>query len=391
MEFTGENLNNIKEIFQRETGVQLPSSKKRHSIRMALVIAAAVLCLTISALGGGMFNSVDGDKLSMNAEYMGDGIIHLQIENRSDNTLEFQEIIELKRAYSGDKIIPTGQLRFENKKFRPHSSGTMVIDISDAYDVKELEKPLVMEWYRLYLTNNDFEYGHSWGVDIHFSEMIEVVPSPKPEIKPDDVILGQTPDDFKDYFTSDTVDIMGRVHHTQNYMQAYERYFAAFDGEIVKSVIPEPNLLIGRDEEKMQSSTLNYHTMDAHFKLVATRDENALVLGAVMPDMFSPNGGSSVPLFYVMTYPREEVKADSYAFIRGRMYSFEELEQYKVFEDEQYVCYEVGEFFWTDLVNHASFCVDGTTRFDDEAIADLQAFYDYYKENLPELIYYSGE
>ena len=391
MEFSKENLNNIRDIFQAETGVELPARKTRHPVRLMVVLAAALICLTISALGGGMFNSANGDDLSIKAEYMGGGVIHVHIENMSDNMLEFQEQLELKRAYAQEDIVPEGEVVFENTKFKPHSSGTMVIDISDAYDLAELEKPLVMEWYRLYVTNNDFEYGHYWGTDIHFSEMIEVVPSPKPEIKPDDVILGCIPDDFQEYFNSDTVDIMGRVHHTQNYMLAYERYLAAFNGEIVKSVIPEPNLLIGGDEVYRFNSTLNYHTMDAHFKLVGTREENALVLGAVMPDMFSPNGGSGVPLFYLMTYPTEKVKDDSYAFIRGRIFSFADLEHNKVFADEKYTCFEVSEYFYSDLISHASFCVDSTTRFDDEAIADLENFYNYYKENLPDLIYYRGE
>jgi len=388
MEFSRGNLNNIKDIFQAETGVSLPLRKKRHPIRLALVLAAALLCLTINAIGGGVFNSANGDELSIGAEYMGDGIIQVHIENRSDNMLEFQEKLQLKRAYAQENIEPTGQAVFTDKKFPPHTSGTMVIDLSEAYDIDELEKPLVMEWYRLYVTNNDFEYGHYWGTDIHFSEMIKVEPSPKPEVKPDDVILGGIPDDFQEYFNSDTVDIMGRVHHTQNYMLAYERVFAAFDGEIVKSVIPEPNLLIGRTDEQMYGSTLNYHTMDAHFKLVATRDENALVLGAVMPDQFNPGSGSGVPLFYVMAYPTEQVKPDSYAFIRGRIFSFADLDGNKVFSDEKYTCYEVSEYFYSDLINHAAFCVGSTTRFDEEALTDLQEFYDYFKENLPDLIYY---
>ena len=388
MEFTRENLNNIKDIFQAETGVQLKRKKTSHTVRLVVVFAALLACMGLNALGGGMFDSENGDKLAINAEYMGDGIIHVHIENKSDNTLEFQELLQLKRAYAQDDMEQKGQLKFQNTKFRPHSSGTMIIDVSDAYDLEELEEPLVMEWYRMYVTNNNFEYGHYWGTDIHFSEMIEVVPSPKPEVKPDDVILDGIAAEFMEYFSSDTVDIMGRVHHTQNYMQAYERYFAAFDGEIVKSVIPEPNILIGRDEEQMFSSTLNYHTMDAHFKLVGTRDENALVLGAVMPDMFSPNGGSGVPLFYIMTYPTAEVKEDSYAFIRGRLISFGDLEKNKVFSDDKYTCFEVSEYFWSDLVSHASFCVDSTTRFDEETLAELQDFYEYFKENLPHLLYY---
>ena len=136
MEFTRENLNNIKDIFQAETGVQLKRKKTSHTVRLVVVFAALLACMGLNALGGGMFDSENGDKLAINAEYMGDGIIHVHIENKSDNTLEFQELLQLKRAYAQDDMEQKGQLKFQNTKFRSHSSGTMIIDVSDAYDLE---------------------------------------------------------------------------------------------------------------------------------------------------------------------------------------------------------------------------------------------------------------
>ncbi|MDE7030073.1 MAG: hypothetical protein K2P63_08860 [Lachnospiraceae bacterium] len=38
-----------------------------------------------------------------------------------------------------------------------------------------------------------------------------------------------------------------------------------------------------------------------------------------------------------------------YAFIRGQIQTFEQMEQYKVYEDERYVCYDATDLFYTDL------------------------------------------
>ena len=137
MRFTKNNLNSIKDLFEYKTGARLPSrEKRRRPLRTVLILAAVLACLGMTAFGRGAFTAADNDRLSLNAEYMGGGIVHVQVENRSNSVLEFQERLKLCRAYSdGEYIAPVGEPVFEHTEFAPHSSGTMVIDLSGAYDM----------------------------------------------------------------------------------------------------------------------------------------------------------------------------------------------------------------------------------------------------------------
>ncbi|MCI9338421.1 MAG: hypothetical protein HFH93_12965 [Lachnospiraceae bacterium] len=62
------------------------------------------------------------------------------------------------------------------------------------------------------------------------------------------------------------------------------------------------------------------------------------------------DGGVDVPLQYVFTYEKSGITdLQNYAFIRGRLMTFAQMEQYKIYEDAQYVCYEVSHLFYSDL------------------------------------------
>ena len=90
--FEKRNLDNIKGIFESRTGVDLSGAKKiRRPVRTVLALAAVLACFTVTAFGMSMFSSLDGDDLGFNAVYAGDGIVEIQVENRSNKNLEFQE------------------------------------------------------------------------------------------------------------------------------------------------------------------------------------------------------------------------------------------------------------------------------------------------------------
>lgn len=68
----------------------------------------------------------------------------------------------------------------------------------------------------------------------------------------------------------------------------------------------------------------------------STLDEKALVLSAYVPQHRGEfDGGVDVPLVYIMTYEVDSIQSsEDYAFIRGQLLTFAEMEQYKVYEDE---------------------------------------------------------
>ncbi|MBO7738881.1 MAG: hypothetical protein J6S18_00780, partial [Oscillospiraceae bacterium] len=178
-EFKKENLENIKSIFEEKTGVELPRRKSlRRSAKIAIALAAVVACLSITAFAGVQFSSLEGDELALGANYEGDGVVAISVQNNSDKLLEFDEKFYLRR-WSGDTVaVDMSAVRFENTAFAPNSSGVMRIDLSNACDVAELEQPLAAgDHYYFLLTNNGFAFGQDWMCSVDFAPRAEKDPT----------------------------------------------------------------------------------------------------------------------------------------------------------------------------------------------------------------------
>lgn len=139
--------------------------------------------------------------------------------------------------------------------------------------------------------------------------------------------------------------------------------------------------------------------IDGYGRIVAgfsspTGYEHTLTLEALLPTYQGEvGGGVTLPLIYLFTYEASAIREDSYAFICGQLLSFEEMEQYKVYQDEQYAVYEVTDLFYTDLDAYIDYFL--TTRediyFDEQVRRRVHNMYDYYrdKENLGSQFYYN--
>ena len=144
--FNQAHLRNIKSSFEEKTGVELTSRKPlRHSIRTVTVLAAVVgCCLTMTAFAISMFSSLSGDDLSLSATYEGNGVVSVQVENKSDKELDFQSALKLMRWSTSEEVKPLSKkVSFNNTTIPAHSSGTMEIDLSGAYDMSLLETPIL--------------------------------------------------------------------------------------------------------------------------------------------------------------------------------------------------------------------------------------------------------
>ena len=84
--FNRTNLQNIKNIFEEKTGVDLDAGQRhRPPIKAAMLVAAVLVCsLTMTAFAVSLFSSLSGDDLSLSATYEGNGIVTIQVENKSD-------------------------------------------------------------------------------------------------------------------------------------------------------------------------------------------------------------------------------------------------------------------------------------------------------------------
>ena len=127
------------------------------------------------------------------------------------------------------------------------------------------------------------------------------------------------------------------------------------------------------------------HTLDGYGIPVGSAEgESALVLSAYVPQHKGEvDGGAEVPLLYFFTYSVDDIQSlEDYAFIHGQIITFEQLEQYKVYEDDQYVCYEVTDLFYTNLRQHVESIISQRSDiyFDEQVWERVENIYTYYKD-----------
>lgn len=363
--FTKANLQNIKLRFEQETGAKLTVRRRRPAIRTAVVLAAVLICLaTAAAASTGLFSALSGDDLGFSAIYEGDGIVSIRVENRSGKTLQFQKQLKLTRWSAGEPLTPVGPVRFENTEIAPHSREVMTVDLSDAYDLGLLEQPLADDHYYLTLTNNNFVFGQDWMCSVDFAAPIST-PAQSPAPAPVDPAAREAAEEsLRFYFEANTTDPVVRRAMSGQYENAYTKLFDALGATVVPSLSPvlpgnridtstsfpcvkvfDNSLLFDETVPASEQHLLvscRWTSMDTHFKLLAGQGEYAYELGAYFSDQW-------LPLLYIFTYEADSVTDDSFTFLYGQLYSFADLEQYKVYADDRYICYEVSPLIYSDL------------------------------------------
>lgn len=409
--FNQTHLRNIKSSFEEKTGVELTSRKPvRHPIGTVTVLAAAlVCCFTMTAFAISSFSSLSGDDLSLSATYEGNGIVSVQIENRSDKELNFQSALKLMRWSTSEEIEPlSGKVSFSNTKIPANSSGTMKIDLSDAYDMSQLETPILgNDWYYFVLTNNNFMFGQDWMCAVEFAEPIPTVkvdPTPITPVDADPKLVAEITEELRPYFESYTLDVNERNRLADEYLELCQKLLGQLDITVVPSVSPIELTLIDSDKSvlfdptvptdmQLQLTGLHRRSTDGYDKMIgSSAEECAMVLSAYIPQHKGEiDGGADIPLIYVFTYAKNEIKtAQDYAFIRGQLMTFEQMEQYKIYEDEQYVCYDASDLFYSDLRQYVESMVSqrSDVYFDEQVWERVQNIYNYYRDNLGTLLGY---
>ena len=253
--FNQTHLRNIKSSFEEKTGVDLTSRKPmRHPFRTVTVLAAVIgCCLTMTAFAISMFSSLSGDDLSLAATYEGNGVVFVQVENRSDKELDFQSTLKLMRWSTSEEVKPLSKkVSFNNTTIPAHSSGTMEIDLSGAYDMSLLETPILDDdWYYFVLTNNNFVFGQDWMCSVEFAEPIptdRVAPTPITPVAADPELVAKIAKELRPYFESYTLDVNERNQLADEYLEQCRKLLEQLDITIVPSVSPDELTLIDSDE-----------------------------------------------------------------------------------------------------------------------------------------------
>ena len=424
--FKKENLRHIKSIFEEKTGADLNPAhryKSRRPVRTTLVFAAVLIfAMTMLGFTQKLFSPLNEDELSLYGTYEGEGIVSIYVENASDKALKFQEKTKLMRWVTGEEVEPLGgKVIFENTQFPAHSSGTMTLDISKAYDVKALEESdTSAEWFYFVLTNNNFLFGHDWMCSVTFGEETaeETVPEEQPQYQGDTSAehIEEIREELRFYFEEAYNEVLAFNGANFQYQQKVEEVLARFDGTIVPAM--SPSIMVGSPsqfldpEPKMekppadvtfddtvpqeQQYLLTYSDWtytDGYGRMVASQDEKAWSQVAMLPQRKGEtDGGVAMPLIFLFVYDAEMAKEEHSAFLYVQLLSFAEMEQYKVLQDEHYAVYDATNLIYTDVDAYLDYFLTTRTDIycDDQIRQRVHNIYDFYqnKENIREMYGY---
>ena len=144
--YNKQRLGNIHAIFEERTGICIAEKRCNYSCgakRVAAVVGMMFSILTLSAFVCSKFSSLDGDDLGFKPVYKGDGVFEITISNFSDRDLKLQEQVKLMRWSSAEEVHGcSDKIKFENIKIEANSEGTIVIDLSEGYNIVELATAL---------------------------------------------------------------------------------------------------------------------------------------------------------------------------------------------------------------------------------------------------------
>ena len=397
--FDLEHLENIRTIFEKKTGATLPAGRTRAPMKLGLVLAAVLVCgLTMTAFAAGMFSSLSGDELRLAAEYQGDGVVSIQVENLSDRDLHFEPRLKLMLWSTGEEVTPVSdQVVFTGTEIGAQDSGVMTIDLSRAYDIAALEEPLSDDHYYFVLTNNNFAFGQDWMCTVSFSQPAEQTVTDEEEpVEPTVVETeGDVPEELSPYLEQCITGAPGDRQAIAIYLSKVQEVLSELDVQAVSPVSPleltvdmEPGTVFDDTvpaDKQAGITGLQYRALDqAQVPVGATRQDSLLTLSVLVPQRKGDmDGGADLPLIYVAVYNREDTQnSENHAFIRGHLLTFEEMEPYKVYADEKYVCYEVTDFFFSDLQQYvAAFRSQRKDIYYDEQVWErIENFYAYYRD-----------
>lgn len=396
------------EELKKKTLILMNKEKKHHvkPVFMKLKYASIITCIlvlsiTTAVFAASIFSPLDGDELRLSSEYKGNGIITVNIDNLSEKTLALEKNLKLMLYSTGKEVERDydGKILVTNTKVDPKSSTKMKIDISNVYNIEKLEQPLTDDAYYLILTNNRFIFGHDWQCTVKFSKTIVSDKNhPGPMVVDSDIIKNINKE-LQYYFESNEVETP-ELEITKEYVNTYEKIFENIEKPIVLSssgklyLQEEDNVIFDKNlsqDEQKELIGMNYFCRDAGRKLIATMEESALVVSAMVPQKKYPGSYSALPMLYIMTYDKEDISSnDDYVFIYGNLYTFNELEDLKVYEDKLSICYNISSLIYTDLDEYIESYVQATptASYNDEIDETVKSIYNYFNDNMSNLFKY---
>ena len=396
------NLYNIKRNFEKKTGTRLIPGEnnqdrslsenavpRKRVPRVALLAAIIALFATLTAFSVSIFSTRLGDSLTITASYYGSGIVWVEITNQSDKDLKLEPKMNLY-YYSTQKLVETfGEAPYiDNLTIPAHATEKVRLDLRRTYDVEALENTK-NDFYYLQMTNDSFLLGQKWSCMVSFAVSDYV--TPWYQLSDESHLDGVLPS-LRPYYQNFTPDIFARWTDVFDYVELVQAELDKVDGNIVRACDPPIHI----DLYNWLGST-HWSTFDGYNKLLGIDDSEYYdMIGVDMPcvqdDGSGSGGGWIMPLFYLYQYNKADISSpQDYVFMRGNLLTIEEIEPFKVYEDEEYVIYEMHHLIYTDLETYVE---DMLLQRDDVYINDqiwqrIERFYDYWSvpENMRKAFY----
>lgn len=408
---TRENLNNIKDRFERETGAQLQPTRLRMG-RVMLLAAVVALGAVLAAFASPLFTPLNGDELSLSGEYLGNGIVSVLVKNESDKDLTITDAKLFSWNDGEVEMVSGGEVVLENTRIEAGTEGTLTVDLSGAYDIEYLESTAPGKpkdtWHYLLLTNHSFLFGHDWMCSFHFSQPEEELErEPNQPVNPRTPVPENVEEDLRFYFEEAYYDVIPAFNEQHfAYQQKVQELLMRTEGIFVRPV--DPMLLVDRPEDVIFDDSVSageqyrlvhqqYSSLDGYKRMVGSSfsgetSDYVRQLGGYIPmKQGETDGGVAIPLVYLAVYEVAAVQQEGvFAFLYGRILPFDQLEESRVYGDEQYVVYDVTDLYYTDLDTYIDTFVSGNGVYFDESIRQrLHNIRDYYREPGNLIFYYN--
>ena len=393
----------LEAAIQREGRADRPAlapTRKR-----IMLIAAAVICMAfLCAFAVSLFSPLDGDALTLEGVYEGNGIVSVRVENKSEKSIRFQSKVKLVEWITGKEIAQLdGMVSIEGAAIAPNSEAIMRIDLSSVYDIPMLEDSHPWMWYYLVLTNRDFAYGQEWKCSINFAPQEQEQPSgTRPRYSLDPKIVAQVEEELRFYFEDDYIGIFAADPNNYAYLQKAQelllrsgkRIVPMADSDLICMPIPDgvtvDDAFPPEKQYTLAGNSSSVH--DAFGKLVgSTESEHIKTVDVYLPQRPGEEDSSwMLPVIYLASFETAAVEGpEDCAFIHGQIVSFAELASYRVYEDERFICFDVTHLFYTDLRDYAE-NVAAKERaggalelfLDERLYARMQNIYDWYRQEL---------
>lgn len=366
----------------RETEEYFDAKTYHISLRRIMLIAAVLITvLCLCAFTYSYFSTLSGDNLILTATYAGEGIVLAQVENQSDRELKLEPVVRLLYYSDKDPVETTGQVPVVTGLTIPgNTKQTVRIDLRNAYDLGKLERTY-NDFILLQLTNKGFKPGQKWTCIVSFrQEGRDYVPQ---YVTTGDTVRakGVLPS-LKTYFENFTPDVFARWADVPDYLELVETELSQVNGNIVEPVDPFYYWDLEEYHTLVQSSCF-----DGYNKLLGRTDmEKIKHISLSVPRLLDGeklDGTQEIPLFYFWIFTRNNIESlDDYAFIRGNLLTFRQMEEYKVYEDEEHVIYEMHHLVYSDLRNYVEEMLiqNDSIYFNEEIWERIQRFYNTYND-----------